>query len=428
MDVAAAQALVRFGLGSAANDTPPSDPRSWLETQLRQPDGARLDPWPNMVEALRALRADRETKTPPAQSLTRSLFRRDALAALTAALTTATPFRERLVWFWANHFTVSVRHGRVGGLIGPFIAEAIRPHVSGRFSDMLLAVVRHPAMLIYLDNVGSVGPDSRAGQRGRRGLNENLARECMELHTLSPAAGYTQADVTNFARILTGWSVDLRRDQPGFIFRPFAHEPGTHLLMGRRFGPGEEGGIEALLFLANHPATHRHLATRLVAHFVADDPPPGAVHQIAAVLRDTGGNLGAASHAVVQLPEAWSPGSKLRTPLDLVIASLRVLGFSEAPRQALEALFLLGQPLWAAPQPDGWGDRASDWVAPEPMMRRIDFAYTLAGRVGECDPEALGSVMLGPLMHPATREVVHRAGSRREAIALLFSSPEFQRR
>lgn len=239
---------------------------------------------------------------------------------------------------------------------------------------MLLAVVRHPAMLIYLDNVSSVGPDSRAGRRGKRGLKENLARECMKPHTVSPAAGYSQADVTSFARILTGWSLDLRRDPPGFKFRPFAHEPGAQVLMGLRFGPGEEGGIEALLFLANHPATHRHLETRLVTHFVADNPPSGAVQRIAGVLHDTGGNLAAALYAVAQLPEAWSPGSKLRTPMDLVIASSRALGVSEAPRQAMAALFSLGQPLWAAPQPDGWGDRASDWVAPEPMMRGTDFA------------------------------------------------------
>ena len=163
---------------------------------------------------------------------------------------------------------------------------------------MLLAVMRHPAMLLYLDNVGSVGPDSPAGQRGKRGLNENLARECLELHTVSPAAGYTQADVTNFARVLTGWSIDLPADPPGFRFRPFAHEPGEQIVMGRRFPPGEEGGVAALHFLADHPATHRFLATKLVRHFVADDPPEDAVRRIEGVLRDSDGDLGAAAAAL----------------------------------------------------------------------------------------------------------------------------------
>ncbi len=426
MDMTAAQALVRFGLGGAAAEWPPDDPHAWLENQLRQPDAAA--PQPSRAEALAALRADRENKPPPGQSQTRALFRRDALAALTSALITTTPFRERLVWFWSNHFTVSVRRGQCAGLIGPFIAEAIRPHITGRFSDMLLAVMRHPAMLLYLDNVASVGPDSRAGQGGKRGLNENLGRECMELHTLTPASGYTQADVTSFAKILTGWSIDLKQDPPGFRFRPAAHEPGEQTVMGRRFAPGEQGGIEALTFFANHPATHHNIAVQLVRHFVADDPPPDAVRTVEAALRDTGGNLGAASLALVRLPQAWTPETKVRAPVDVVVASLRALGVNEVPQQALGALNLMGQPLWSAPQPDGWPDRAADWIAPEAVMRRVDYAYAAAGRAGDRDPDRLAQIALGPLLRPATQEAVHRAGSRREAIALLFSSPEFQRR
>ncbi len=263
-----------------------------------------------------------------------------------------------------------------------FIEEAIRPHVTGRFEDMLFAVMRHPAMLMYLNNAASVGPDSVAGQRRHRGLNENLARECLELHTVSPAAGYTQADVTSFAKILTGWSIDLRADPPGFRFRPFAHEPGAQTSWDAAFPPGEEGGVAALHFLANHPATHRFLARKLVRHFVADEPPADAVRQIEGVLRDTGGNLGAAAGALITLEAAWQPGAKLRTPQDFVVASLRALDLPDDQRATVNLqgiLAGLGQPFMNAPQPNGWSDHAGDWAAPEAMMRRIDWAYGVSG-------------------------------------------------
>ncbi len=384
---------------------------------------------PSTAAGLEALRADRRDKPPPALAQSGAIYRQDAAAALTNALVTPAPFRERLVWLWANHFTVSVRRGVCAGLIGAFVQEAIRPNVTGRFGDMLLAVMRHPAMLLYLDNAQSVGPGSPAGRRGRRGLNENLARECLELHTVSSAAGYTQADVTSFAKVLTGWSIDLDQTPPGFRFRRRAHEPGEQTLMGRSFPPGEAGGMAALAFLADHPATHRHLATKLVRHFTADDPAPNAARRIESVLRDTRGDLGAAASALVELDAAWRPITKLRAPQEFVLACLRALAILSVPPQpTLGVLTLLGQPVWAAPQPDGWPDRATDWASPEAMMRRIDFTYALAGRVGPQDAAAIGEAALGPLLRPATRDALRRAGSRREALALLFSSPEFQRR
>jgi uncharacterized protein (DUF1800 family) len=301
--------------------------------------------------------------------------------------------------------------------------------VTGRFQDMLLAVMRHPAMLLYLDNAGSVGPDSMGGQFTHRGLNENLARECLELHTVTPEAGYTQADVTSFARILTGWSVELKNDPLGFMFRPRIHEPGEHVLMGHTFPEGEQGGIEALKFLANHTATHQFLATRLVRHFVADTPPPAAVRRIEGILRDTGGDLGAAAAGLVGLSEAWTPGTKLRTPLDLVVASFRALEVPVDPSPPfLGILAGLGQPLWTAPAPNGWSDMASDWSGPEAMMRRIDWAFAVSGRIGDRDPAVLAEACLGPLQRPPTRDAMAHAGSRREAMTLLLTSPEFQRR
>ena len=467
MDTQVAQALVRFGLGRRGTDPLPDDPARWLADQLQGPDPARIASEPSTAKGLTALRTDREQRktakasaVPPAMASVasagvtptsaaimsptmtpdqpiprppvthaRAVFMDDAKAELDNALTTPAPFRERLVWFWTNHFTVSIRQGGCAPLVGAFIEEAIRPNVTGRFETMLLAVMHHPAMLLYLQNAESVGPDSPAGQRSHRGLNENLARECMELHTVSPAAGYTQADVTNFARILTGWSVDLRADPPGFLFRRFAHEPGTPVLMGRTFPPDEAGGEAALRFLANHPSTHRFLATKLARQFVADDPPPDAVRQIEGVLRDTRGNLGAAAAALITLPAAWQPGAKFKTPQELVVSSLRTLDLrADAVPALIPILGGLGQPLWNAPAPNGWSDRAADWAAPEAMMRRIDWAYGFAGRIGERDPIELADATLGPRLEASTLTAMRQAGSRRDAMTLLLTSPEFQRR
>jgi uncharacterized protein (DUF1800 family) len=434
MDPRTAQALIRFGLGRRGAQPLPSDPAAWLHDQLRQPDPTRIDPPPSTATGLEALRFDRENKPPPEQRRVRALFQAEARAELENALTTQAPFRERLVWFWTNHFTVSVRGG-AAGVMGAFIEEAIRSHVTDRFEVMLMAVMHHPAMLIYLNNAQSVGPDSPAGQRGHRGLNENLARECMELHTVSPAAGYTQADVTSFAKVLTGWSIDLRSDPPGFRFRPFAHEPGEQTVMGRQFPPGEEGGVAVLQFLANHPSTHRFLATKLARHFVADDPPPDAVRHIEGVLRDTHGDLGAAAASLITLDGAWQPGAKLRDPQDYVIACVRALDLSPDQSAGMNLPGIvggLGQPFGNAPQPNGWGDRASDWAAPEAMMRRIDWAYGVSGRVAEPqngrDAAELADACLGPLLTADTLQAVRRAGSRRDAMTLLLTSPEFQRR
>ncbi len=434
MDPRTAQALIRFGLGRRGDEPLPADPAAWLNDQLRQPDLTRIDPPPSTATGLEALRFDRETKPPPGQRRARQLFQAEARAELENALTASAPFRERLVRFWTNHFTVSVRGG-TAAVAGAFVEEAIRPNVTARFETMLLAVMHHPAMLIYLNNAQSVGPDSPAGERSHRGLNENLARECLELHTVSPAAGYTQADVTNFARILTGWSIDLRSDPPGFRFRPAAHEPGPQIVMGHRFPPGEEGGVAALRFLANHPATHRFLATKLARHFVADDPPSDTVRHIEGALRDTGGNLGAAAGSLITLDAAWQPGGKLRDPQDYVIACLRALDLRPEQRANMNLPGIvgsLGQPFWNAPQPNGWGDRASDWASPEAMMRRIDWAYGVAGRVAGPqsgrDAADLAEANLGPLLSADTLQAVRRAGSRRDAMTLLLTAPEFQRR
>ncbi len=435
-------AAVRFGLGPRLGQPLPAEPLAWLDAQLGEniapPVPAGFTTTPSTRDGLAAFAADRDAQaqggTTPGHAT--RLFRAEAAAQAELLLTTSQPFRERLVQFWANHFTCSRRAGIVGPLMGSYVREAIRPHVSGSFSAMLLAVVRHPAMLHYLDNVNSVGLGSRAGARRGAGLNENLAREILELHTLSPAAGYTQADVTAFAKVITGWSVGRlnREDEPAgnFMFRPAAHEPGTKLVMGQRFEQGEAGGVEALNWLAQHPATLRHLATKLARHFVADDPPEPCVAALVAVLQDTKGDLAAAARCLVRLPEAWEPLTKLRSPQEYVVAALRAIGAGpDSGNAALSGFARVGQPLWAAPGPNGWPDHATAWAMPEALVRRAEFAWTLAGRTaaaGLARARPLGEAMLGSLARAETVAAIANAGSEREALTLLLASPEFQRR
>lgn len=433
-------AATRFGLGLRQGESPPSQPRDWLLGQIDRPapppEGVAL------AEALAVRNADlvarraRDPQGDPQQTRAAfgALMRQEIEAWATHRLGAEQPFRERLVDFWMNHFTVSRRAGNIAVLIGSYERDAIRPHVTGRFADMVVAVARHPAMLIYLDNAGSIGPGSVSGRRSRRGLNENLAREMLELHTLSPAGGYTQGDVQELAMILTGWSFTADGATPGFLFRPAGHEPGDKFLLGRRFGPGEEAGEAALRLLAEHPATWRHLALKLARHFVADNPPREAIRALETVLRNSKGDLAETARTLVALPQAWDPPlAKLRAPVDYVLAACRALGVpADQPRLVLGGLNALSQPLWLAQQPIGWPDIAAEWATPEALMRRIDWAYTLAGnragRMERADAMAAAEAALGPLGRTETAQQMRRAGSMRDALTLLLGSPEFMHR
>lgn len=425
-------AAIRFGFGRRPEDPDPGDPRAWLEAQLdpalpapELPEGLPR----TLPEIFALLPADNESaRAGTGRPNQGRIVQGEMTAFLVNAVTTRQAFRERLVLFWANHFAVA--RARVPYYAGHMVREAIRPHVTGRFADMLVAVARHPAMLAYLDNQGSIGPNSQAGQRMRRGLNENLAREILELHTVTPAAGYSQADVTEFAKVLTGWSFAPLREPYGFIFRATSHEPGAKTVMGRSFPEGQEGGLQALAWLGRHEATYRHIATKLVRHFVADDAPPEAVRPIVAVLRETGGDLGAATRAMIRLRDAWDPPlSKLRNPADYVLAVLRAVDAPAlAAERAVGALQYLGQSFWNPPAPIGWPDRATDWAAPELMVRRIEWANAVAGRGSGRDAAGLAEAVLGPLIREDTLRAAARAGSARDALTLVLTSPEFQRR
>ena len=421
-------AAIRFGHGRRPWEPLPADPRAALVAELNAAAAPQAS-LPDLEQIATMIREDGETaRQGQGRPQQQRLWRAEASAFLGEALTSAASFRERLVQFWANHFTVA--RGKVPYFAGHFVRAAIRPHVTGHFTDMLLAVVRHPAMIAYLDNQASTGPNSRQAQGRAGGLNENLAREILELHTLTPAAGYTQADVTSFARILTGWSIATMRPPYGFIFRAASHEPGPKTLMGQEFAEGEQGGLAALTWLAGHEATHRNLARKLATHFIADTPQPDAVNALFAVLRDKRGDLGAVAQRLVTLEAAWKPPlSKLRLPIDYAIAVLRAL---EAPSQVTDGLVnasqFLGQPIWNARAPNGWPDQMADWAAPEAILRRVEWAHGQAGRGAGRDAAALAEAVMGPLVQPQTLRAASRAGSAREALTLVLTSPEFQRR
>lgn len=431
MSVRSHHAVIRFGLGLRLGEALPNDADLWLESQIAAP--APGPDGPSIAQALQ-VRLDhlaaRDPQGMPGGSPHAQFLRAEAQAWARRRLETEQPFRERLVDFWMNHFTVSRRKFQASFTVGCLEREAIRPHVTGKFADMLVAATTHPAMLGYLDNAGSVGPNSPWGVRTGRGLNENLAREVLELHSLSPAGGYTQGDVEQLARLLTGLSVEYNREPLGFTWRRATHEPGTKTLLGRSFGEGQAETEAALRFLGTHPATYRHLAMKMARHFIADTPPPRAVSALTRSLKATEGDLAAAIRVLVKLPEAWdAPLRKFRTPQDHVLAACRAIGLpADRPDPVLGGLATLDQNLWFALQPDGWGDTAAHWATPEALMRRVDWSYTLAGRVNQNTLAGFTEAALGPLARAETVAEMRRAGSVRDAATLLLASPEFMHR
>ncbi|WP_316230980.1 DUF1800 domain-containing protein [Bradyrhizobium sp. SZCCHNR1051] len=376
-----------------------------------------------------------QAQQPP--NVVQKTFRAEALARLQRAVLADCGFTERLVAFWSNHFCISAGKGELARMwAGAFEREAIRPHVLGRFADMLKAVEQHPAMLFFLDNQESLGPDSRAGQNRKRGLNENLAREIMELHTLGVGGGYTQEDVTSLARIITGWSFagrNSRNAAPGsFVFNANAHQPGPQTLLGKVYqDDGLAQGEAALADIARHPSTANFIATRLARHFVADDPPPALVARLEAVFKKSDGDLKALTLALVDSDEAWSaPLTKIRSPYEFLVAGGRLLArVPEDPGFYLSSLNTLGQPLWAPAGPNGFADTNAMWAAPEGMKLRLDISAQLAARLGNnLDPRDLLDLVAGDATWTETRRTIERAESRQQALALLLMSPEFQRR
>ena len=475
--VAAAIALNRFGLGARPGELArvEKDPQDWLQKQLRGSppalagDGLKssADILQQVLEVRRDLvEARRENKDgePDAgkavaaalklPAIYRPVYIDEAYARFSHAVTTERPFLERITQFWSNHFAVSIDKIAVLGIAGAMEREAIRPHVTGSFTRLLMAVEKHPAMLLYLDNQTSIGPNSRAAQfMARRGkgkgrkvdINENLAREILELHTLGVDGGYTQADVTTFAKAISGWSIGgedqgrrfarfgLDSGKPGqFHFRQVFHEPGAKRLLGKTYGEdGVKQGEAILEDLALRPETARHLSTKLARHFIADDPPKEAVERLARTWLESRGNLARVYQALIESPEAWrEPLAKFKTPADYIHSSYRALAIPlRDKRRSLQAFEALGQRSLMPGSPAGWPDTSADWDGSSALLKRIAWADAVAQRLGdERNARELAPEVLGATLGEATAKAIARAESGAQAMTLLMASPEFMRR
>lgn len=498
-------AFNRFGLGRRPFDIDPADPRAWLTGQFARyrpaiPGAEALagpaaiaDDLGQTVQAVagaalaarqqgqeqarggdmrrqssiqpgssmqpdQAMQAAPNAETDPKKAARAEarVFARDQHIAqvglrIRNAVATDTPFVERLVHFWANHFAVSADKLQTIAFSGLLEFDAIRPHVLGTFEELLLAVEQHPAMLLYLDQAQSVGPGSVVGARaaaaGRKvGLNENLGREILELHTLGVRTGYTQQDVTEFARALTGWTVAgvgrgrvaqrlMEGSQPGqFFFVSQMHEPGARTIMGKRYGQEGEAQARAVLAdLAHHPATARHIATKLARHFVADDPPASLVAKLETAFLKSGGDLPTVYRALVEAPEAWAAApEKFRTPWQWGVALLRSVDDGKTDRLAqmndrvLTGLFAeLGEPVWRPGSPAGYDDVAASWAAPDALYRRVELASRVANQArADADARALADRLFGAALSDQTRRAIAQADSPKQGLALLLVAPE----
>jgi uncharacterized protein (DUF1800 family) len=475
----AAIAYNRFGLGARSQDTSPADSKKWLIDQLSQYQ-TKPTAWANQTETTALLaetatqkmqmaKADEASKKQANkrfQKEARNEYNTAVNRRTESALTTKTPFVERLVHFWANHFAISAEKAAISDLAGAFELEAIRPHVLGNFKDLLFAVEQHPAMLLYLDQARSIGPNSQAASRMQknnldktRGLNENLAREILELHTLGVRSGYTQADVTEFARAMTGWSVagnagenkmqtsmpqKIKRTKPladnnkdttgehGFVFRQSLHEPGSRSVLGKTYDQNGHAQAQAILNdLAGKEATAKHLATKLARHFTGDNPAESLVLKLSQAYMQNAGNLAAMYRALVDAEEAWQAApAKFKTPWEWLVSSLRGMGKQNLDNiKVAQILNQLGQSVWKPGSPAGFDDIAATWAAPNALLRRVEMAQRLAAPMGdEIDARALAETILPGSISAETKTAISRAESATTALALLLVSPEFLRR
>ena len=375
-----------------------------------------------------------EAKPTPAQPETPMAenFFREAKAHYDGAVRAEIGFAERLVWFWSNHFCIN---SDVTVQAGAYEREAIRPHVLGKFVDLLIAAESHPAMLQYLGNATSMGPGSVAGINRDRGLNENLGREILELHTLGVRTGYTQDDVLSFAKVITGWTTyapGVPEHGGEFVFYPRFHEPGPQTVLGKAYrDTGFEQGKAVLADLARHPATALHVATKLARHFCADEPPASLVETLRQKFVETDGDLWQVARALVMAPESWAPEqTKLKRPSEWMMTYIRAVGFNGVDaRLTVPTLTRLGEPLWRPPAPRGFPDVKGEWI--DGIAHRLDTANAIAQNPANqerLDPKAMLETALGPLASADTRSAINRAETKQQAVTLLLMAPEFQRR
>ncbi|SFT97932.1 DUF1800 domain-containing protein [Sedimentitalea nanhaiensis] len=450
-------AAIRFGCGLSPVLTPPSDAVGLLDG-LRAPDSVAerfpiagfADYDRQLAEVARIrLRARktgaRDTDRPRIVEIGKGLaaeHRGWFVNTLLRWSWTEAPLRERLALFWADHFTARGKVMLMASAGFPYVEDAIRPNLPGRFADLLIAAVTHPLMLHFLDQSGSIGPNSAAAGRVKRmrGLNENLAREVLELHTLGVGGPYGQADVTQLAELFTGLTY---RYGAGFRFRKNLAEPGAETVMGARYGGTSAlAPIHAALRdLAAHPATAQHIARKLAVHFVADTPDPALVAHVQARYLATDGDLMAVYGALIEHPAAWgSEAGNVKPPLDFIASACRALavrpealqGLSrkQVQHHLLRPLALMGQPLMRPNGPDGWPEDDAAWVTPQAVSARLRWALSAPGVL--CtdlpDPRDFVDRALGERATQPVRFAAGAAESRSDAIGLVLAAPGFQRR
>ncbi|TAV74234.1 DUF1800 domain-containing protein [Rhizobium leguminosarum] len=495
-------AAIRFGYGFRPGEAPPSS-KDELIDQLRK--GAAATPdfplgGPNMrhqailslQEQLQQIRQDAKTVTDDTtqremrkgvQRQAQQQFQHDANLRLMQAVLSPYGFYERLSTFWTNHFSTSANKSLPMRLIVPlYEAEAIRPFISGRFGDLLRNATAHPAMLIYLDQADSLGPDSAGGIKRNKGLNENLGRELLELHTLGAGSGYSQADVTAAAMVLTGLTID--RKEMDIAFRPNISEPGTHEVLGVSYGGrrrSRDDYLDMLDDLALHPKTAAHISRKLAVHFVSDQPDEEMVSGMAETWKKTDGDLTAVYTAMLDHPAAWrDEGAKARQPFDYVVTGLRALNagpvngvvgsFLAANQQGTDegdmaantpgmagspvttdpagearekrlkafqtaralgqgALRRMGQPTWLPPSPAGFEEGFSAWITGSQLAERLAWARRAAAQFGrDEDPREFLKSTLADAARDETIRVVSQAPNKISGLTLVLASPEFNRR
>ncbi len=450
----------RFGLGpntlskavssSGSMNKIKANPRDWLLSQISSTptfqNEDKLEHSNTIIKQVLKLRGKTEEAKKAVRRVAMKNFKAETIARLHQAVISDQPLYERLVLFWSNHFTVSAtKKNIIRPIVGAYEREAIRPHVLGTFPDMLRAAVQHPAMLLYLDNASSVGPNSPMGRRRDKGLNENLAREIMELHTLGVNGGgnggYTQDDVIGLAKIITGWTLKPRRKGGGgYSFVDRQHEPGSHRLLGKKYSQhGEAQGLAALDDLALHPSTAKFIATKLARHFIADDPDEKDIRTLSKTYLASDGDLKAIYKTLIEMDAPWrTPLSKIKTPYEMVISSARLARaelYPKAPfnerdyKRLIKSLSLLEQLPFSATSPAGWPDKAEDWISPKATLNRIEWCHAFAQILRpQNNPHEIAREIIGSVAGPETLIWIERAPSPVEGLALFLASPEWQRR
>lgn len=503
----AVMAGVRFGFGLAPGDRPDGDPDALLE-QLRRAQGEKLlfpreglEMRKKRIRQYRSVRQDLTQRMKNGEALgeqekalnrdVTASFDADASGRIVQAAGSSSGFQERLASFWLNHFTVSASKSTEMRLIVPlYEAEAIRPNLSGRFADLLKAASLHPAMLMFLDQAHSLGPNSRRAQKRGGGINENFAREVMELHTLGVNSGYSQTDVRQLALLLTGLVFDRDEVQAGFD--PSRAEPGQFDVMGKTYKRGEgvfDISETVLEDLASDERTMRHVSTQLFTHFISETPDEHTIAAMVKAWKAKDGELTAVYRAMLQSKAAWEePGQKFKKPFDYIVSSLRAAGLTRpddllndedrprgafdlpdgAPqqlamagqddddqnrrgmegrkedgrdrpsppqmkhslaRQAAQMTAALGEPVWRPSDAAGFKDQSAYWFNPAQLSMRIEWARRLARRIpGKPDPRGFANEALGDLARDSTLQLVSRAPSRQAGLMLVLASPEFNRR